>query len=335
MNTWGRNLKLTIWGESHGPGLGAVLEGIGPGFEIDWDAVDRDMARRAPGSDDLATPRKETDSVEILSGIFQGRATGAPICALIRNENARSGDYTPNIPRPGHADYPSYVKYKGHGDYRGGGRFSGRLTAPLVWAGAIAKQVLTKRYSVEITARAALIHGEGGASAQREAILAAKAGGDSVGGVIECVAAGVPPGAGEPFFGSLESEIAALLFSVPGVKGVEFGDGFPMAAMYGSQANDAMEARDGNIELRSNHNGGILGGISNGQPIVVRAAVKPTPSIAKEQTTVDLDTVQTISHSVKGRHDPCIVPRAVPVAEACVALALLDALMDTDKEAQP
>jgi chorismate synthase len=305
------------------------LEGIEPGFEIDWDAANREMARRAPGTGDLATPRKETDDVEILSGIFEGRATGAPICAVIRNENTRPGDYTPNIPRPGHADYTSYVKYKGYGDYRGGGRFSGRLTAPLVWAGALAKQVLAKRYGVEIAARAALIHGQSDPSAQREAILAAKAGGDSVGGVIECVAVGVPPGAGEPFFGSLESDIAALLFSVPAVKGVEFGDGFALAGMYGSQANDAMEARDGKAGFLSNHNGGILGGISNGQPIVVRAAFKPTPSIEKEQTTIDLNDVQTIRHSVKGRHDPCIVPRAVPVVEACVALALLDAILDT------
>lgn len=332
MNTWGRNLRLTLWGESHGPAIGVVLDGLPPGFEPDWDAVDREMARRAPGNDPTATPRKETDRYEVLSGLFENSTTGAPLCAVIRNENTRSGDYTPNIPRPGHADYTSYIKYKGYGDYRGGGRFSGRLTAPLVWAGAIVKQILTSRFGIEITARAALIHGEGDSAAQREAILTAKADGDSVGGIIECVATGVPAGAGEPFFGSLESDIAALLFSVPAVKGVEFGDGFRMAEMYGSQANDAMSAREGKITFRTNHNGGILGGITNGQPVVVRAAIKPTPSIGKEQETVDLNIVQTVRHSVKGRHDPCIVPRAIPVVEACVALVLMDTLLYMDKE---
>lgn len=329
MNTWGRNIKLSLWGESHGPAIGAVLEGLPAGFLVNWEAVDRDMARRAPGGE-LATPRKETDRYEILSGMFEGRATGAPLCAVIRNENTRSGDYTRSVPRPGHADYTSWIKYKGFGDYRGGGRFSGRLTAPLVWAGALAKQVLAERHGVKITARAARIEGESDPEAQRAAIAAAQAEGDSVGGVIECAATGVPPGAGEPFFGSLESEIAALLFSVPAVKGVEFGDGFAMAAMRGSQANDGMRMEHDKIVFDTNHNGGILGGISNGQPLTVRAAVKPTPSIAKEQTTVDWDAGQTVTHRVQGRHDPCIVPRAVPVVEACVALALWDALILTD-----
>lgn len=325
MNVWGHNIKLTIFGESHGPAIGAVLDGLPPGFAVDWEEVSREMARRAPGGE-LATPRKETDQVEILSGLFEGVTTAAPICAVIRNENTRSGDYTPSIPRPGHADLTSYIKYKGHGDYRGGGRFSGRLTAPLVWAGAIAKQILRDTHGIEITARIHSVHGVTGEEDARVEILAAKEQGDSVGGVIECEARGVPPGLGEPFFASLESEIAALLFSIPAVKGVEFGDGFRMAQMYGSESNDPMSMEGDKIIFSTNHNGGILGGISTGQPIVVRAAVKPTPSIARPQTTVDIQTGQTVTHSIKGRHDPCIVPRAVPVVEACVALCLFDSI---------
>lgn len=326
MNVWGRNIKLTLFGESHGPAIGAVLDGLPPGFSVNWEEVDREMARRAPGGE-LATSRAEADRYELLSGVLEGVTTAAPVCAVIRNENTRSGDYTPEIPRPGHADYTSFVKYKGFGDYRGGGRFSGRLTAPLVWAGAIAKQILRERNGIKIVAHIAAVHGVSDAEAVRNEILTAKENGDSVGGVIECETHGVPPGVGEPFFASLESEIAALLFSVPAVKGVEFGDGFRMAEMLGSEANDPMSMEGGKVVFATNHNGGILGGISTGQPIIVRAAIKPTPSIAQVQTTVNLQTGQTVTHSIKGRHDPCIVPRAVPVIESCVALCLLDAML--------
>ncbi|MDR1735734.1 MAG: chorismate synthase [Oscillospiraceae bacterium] len=327
MNTFGENIRLSIFGESHGPAVGIVIDGLPPGFEIDFDAVRREMAQRAPGGE-LATPRAETDAFEVLSGVFEGRATAAPLCAVIRNADTRSGDYDPAIMRPGHADYTARVKFKGFSDYRGGGHFSGRLTAPLVFAGAIAKQILCVLHGITITACIRQIGSvsDGDEDAYRAEIARAKGEGDSVGGVIECAALGVPPGLGEPFFRSAESACAALLFSVPAVKGVEFGDGFGLCAMRGSAANDAMSFSDGKVSFLSNHNGGILGGITNGQPVIVRAAIKPTPSVAAGQSTVNMDTGENITHGVRGRHDPCIVPRAVPVVEACLAICLLDFL---------
>ena len=324
MNTWGHNIRLSIFGESHGAAVGITIDGLPPGLPLDFDFINAEMARRAPGRSELATARLESDEVEILSGIFEGKATGTPLCAVIGNNNTRSGDYEPSLLRPGHADYAGLVKYRGFSDYRGGGHFSGRLTAPLVFAGAVAKLALV-RFGVKIEANILKIAGEADENAMRQAVLNAKEAGDSVGGVIECVAENVPAGLGEPFFGSVESELAALLFSIPAVKGVEFGDGFAMADMAGSEANDAFYMDGALIKTRTNHNGGINGGITNGMPIVFRVAVKPTPSIALEQNTVNAAAVQNAKIKVSGRHDPCIVYRALPVVEAVGALVLLDA----------
>jgi len=325
MNTWGHSLRLSIFGESHGPGVGIVIDGLPPGEPVDFEAVAAEMRRRAPGRDETSTARREDDTPEILSGLLEGHATGAPLCAVIRNHDARSRDYDAKL-RPGHADWTALLKYKGQADMRGGGHFSGRLTAPLVFAGAVAKQMLARR-GVEITGRVVQIGAVTDPDAMRAEILAAKAGGDSVGGVVEAVATGVPGGLGEPFFASLESVTASLLFSVPAVKGVEFGDGFGLAAVRGSQANDELYLEDGHIRARTNHNGGVLGGITNGEPVVVRAAFKPTPSIAKPQRTVDAETMRETEIIVRGRHDPCIVPRALPVVEAALALSVLDCML--------
>ena len=357
--TWGRSIRLTIFGESHGPAVGMVLDGLPPGFPVDWADVSREMARRAPGSGELSTRRAETDSYEILSGMFEGKTTGAPLTALIRNEDARSSDYSPHILRPGHADWTALVKYKGHADHRGGGRFSGRLTAPLVCAGAIAKQVL-RRDGIDVGARivriydaedtsldtcgAAIWHGEAAARViaaskktfpaaddaagerMKAAILRAKQEGDSVGGVIECAATGLPAGWGEPFFGSVESSVASMMFSIPAVKGIEFGAGFGFARLRGSEANDPLEYDEGGLRVRAatNRNGGVNGGISNGHAVIFRVAVKPTPTIGKEQRTVDIASGETVLAAFGGRHDPCIAPRAVPAIEAGLALCLLD-----------
>lgn len=347
MNTWGHALRLSIFGESHGKAVGIVVDGLPAGEAVDMDALARDMARRAPGRDAFSTARRETDAVEILSGLHEGRTTGAPVCGVIFNRDARSGDYGQAL-RPGHADWTALLKYRGRADMRGGGHFSGRLTAPLVFAGALARQTLDRR-DVHVHAKIAAIGGvtdveipctpaaygaaaalafpvfdAAAAEAMQQSIRDARTDGDSVGGVVEAVAFGLPGGVGEPFFASVESTLATLLFSVPAVKGVEFGGGFRLAAMRGSETNDALCVRDGRITAVSNHNGGLLGGLTNGMPVVVRAAVKPTPSIAREQQTVDAAGVRT-ALSVRGRHDPCIVPRAVPVVEACLALCALDA----------
>lgn len=349
---WNHRLGLSIFGESHGAGVGIVLSGLPTGIAIDEAAIATDMARRAPGRDDLSTPRKETDQVRILSGLYQGHTTGAPLCGFIENQNTRSADYAElqRLMRPGHADYPAFVKYHGFADPRGGGHFSGRLTAPLVFAGAIARQAL-KRNGIEVAAHIASIGdaqdmrfdpifiGESNLSALREqyfpvldlsaeapmweAILAAKAEGDSVGGSIECAAVGLPAGWGEPFFGSVESVLSALLFSIPAVKAVSFGAGEAFAGMRGSQANDPYRMMDGNIVTESNHNGGILGGITTGMPLVLSVTVKPTPSIAKAQQTIDIQSREDAELRIQGRHDPCIIPRAVPVVEAAVLLGLL------------
>ncbi len=344
---WGKNIRLSMFGESHGPAIGVIVDGLPPGFEVDWGAVRREMDRRAPGRDSVSTPRRERDEWELLSGMFQGKTTGAPLCAIIRNENTRSGDYAPELLRPGHADYTALVKYGGHADYCGGGHFSGRLTAPLVFAGAIARQILGG-YGVEVGAHISRVYDisdvemppehipeaskkpfpvydDEAGERMRAAILKAKAEGDSVGGIIECAALGLPAGLGEPFFDSLESSIAAMMFSIPAVKGIEFGGGFGLSGMRGSRANDGMYFEDGAVKLRTNHNGGINGGISNGSPLVFRVAVKPTPTIATPQETVNMNTKESVRASFGGRHDPCIVPRAVPVVEAGLALCLLDA----------
>ena len=349
---FGEKLKLALFGESHGAGVGAVISGLPAGLEINFDAIATDMARRAPGNSDLSTPRKEADEAEILSGVFNGRTTGTALAVLIRNTNTRSGDYQPQFPRPGHADYTAAVKYGGFQDYRGGGHFSGRVTAPLVWAGSLARQILAQK-GITLGAHIARIGtvedarftlpeaavldmlrskpfpvlNETVEQPMREQILAAKAEGDSVGGILECAAVGVPAGLGEPFFDSMESRLSHLLFSIPAIKGVEFGEGFGLATMRGSEANDPLRMQDGRVVTTTNHNGGINGGITNGMPVVFRVACKPTPSIAKPQQTVDLTTGENVEFAVHGRHDPCVVTRAVPVVEACMALCLLDALL--------
>ena len=327
MNTWGEKLRLSIFGESHGGGIGIVMDGLPPGFAPDMEEVAAEMARRAPGQSALTTARRESDTPEILSGLFNGTTTGAPLAVIIRNTDTRSRDYTPELPRPGHADWPAQVKFEGYQDYRGGGHFSGRLTAPLVFAGAIAKQILREQYRVSIGSKILRMAGETGQAAMEQAVLAAKADGDSVGGVIEAWAEGLPVGRGNPFFGGVESRAASLLFSIPAVKGVEFGDGFALAGMRGSAANDPMRVENGVVTLDSNHNGGALGGLTNGQPLVVRVAIKPTPSVSKPQQMVNLTTMETVQHSTLGRHDPCIVPRALPVVEAALALCITDLML--------
>ena len=347
-DTWGNRIKLTIFGESHGPALGIVMDSLPAGLALDLGLVAGEMARRAPGQSQLATPRREGDEVEILSGLHGGKTTGSALCAVIRNTNTRSGDYNTKL-RPGHADWAALLKHNGHADMRGGGHFSGRLTAPLVFAGAVAKQCMP---GVGVYARMAAVGGksfappppvaeawralatnplpvasDADAETAGALILAAKRDGDSVGGIVEVCAFGVPGGLGEPFFASVESVAASLFFSIPAVKGVEFGDGFALTTLRGSQANDAIRLEGERLVSPSNHNGGVLGGITNGMPVVARLAVKPTPSISLAQPTVDAATMAETTLETHGRHDPCIVPRCVPVAEAALALALLDCLL--------
>lgn len=349
---WGNHIKISIFGESHGAAIGCVIDGLPAGVPINEEEVLRQMARRAPGNDATATPRKEIDRPEWLSGMLNGKTTGAPLAMLIRNENTRSGDYDElrRIPRPSHADYPASLRYGGHQDVRGGGHFSGRLTAPLVFAGAICRQILAAR-GIEIGGHIQQIADQCDRSfadvpadiaqlsgmafplldpavepAMRAAVAAAKEAGDSVGGVIEIAATGMPAGIGNPMFGGVENVLSSLIFGIPAVKGIEFGDGFSLAAMHGSEANDPYRYQEGKVTPVTNHNGGILGGITTGAPIVLRAVIKPTPSIALPQQSVDLVTGENVDLSIHGRHDPCIVPRAVPVLEAAVAIGLLDLL---------
>lgn len=358
--TLGEKIKLTIFGESHGLGIGCVIDGLPPGFVIDLDAVKKEIQRRAPGKSPLATARNEKDAFIIESGFFEGRTTGTPLCVLIPNSDQHSGDYSKlkNVMRPGHADYSGKVKYDGFNDYRGGGHFSGRLTAPLVFMGAIAKQILAE-HGISIGAHIAAVAGVNdtpfnllGESADtfselaqksfpvlddtagnemQQLILAAKQSCDSVGGVIECMAINLPAGIGAPFFNSLESRLAHALFSVPAVKGIEFGKGFALAQMPGSEANDQMYYDNGVVKTYTNNNGGITGGITNGMPVLFKAAVKPTPSIAKVQKTVDLSTESNTELVITGRHDPCIVQRAVPVIEGVAAWVILDMLLAGEK----
>ena len=354
---FGEHFKLTIFGESHGPAIGVVVDGLPAGARLDEDYIAGQMARRAPGGDPTATARKEADAVRILSGVLNGRATGAPLCAVIENTNTRSGDYK-NIAasmRPGHADYAGYVKYNGMNDPRGGGHFSGRLTAPLVFAGSVARLLLQEK-GVTIGAHIAAIADAADErfdpvnvdawtlcklaesrfpllcpekeAAMRETVAAARAEKDSVGGVIECAAVGVRAGVGSPFFGSVESVVSQLAFSVPAVKAVEFGDGMALAGMRASAANDAMRMDGDAVVCESNHNGGVTGGITNGMPVIFRAAVKPTPSIAQPQRTIDVARRENTVLEIAGRHDPCIVPRAVVVMESILAIALCELEMD-------
>lgn len=356
---WGNYLHISIYGESHGEGIGVTLDGLPAGVAIDPDALAAFMARRAPGRDKTSTPRKESDTPEVLSGLLNGRTTGAPLSALIRNSDTHSKDYAPyaQVARPGHSDYTGFLRYGGYNDVRGGGHFSGRLTAPLCFAGAIAKQVLDSRGiavgahllsvggspvrdsafdPVSLTREALLAPGQKGFPVQnpdaeapmRAAIEAARMDQDSVGGVVECAALGFPAGIGSPIFGGVENRIASLVFGIPAVKGVEFGAGFGAADLRGSQNNDRFLIDGGAVRTDSNHAGGILGGISTGMPILVRAAFKPTPSISRLQQTVNFVALEHCETAITGRHDPCVAVRAVPVMEAAVAVALLDCAME-------
>ena len=305
-NTFGSSVCVTLFGESHGRMIGAVLDGLAPGIPVDEGLIARQLDLRRPAGR-ISTARQEQDAFEIVSGVFEGKTTGTPLAILIPNADTRSGDYRRGTLRPGHADYTAHVKYHGFEDYRGGGHFSGRITAALV------------------AAAFAVLDEEKG-KAMREAVEAAAAAGDSVGGVLETVVAGLPAGVGEPWFDTLESQLAHALFSVPAVKGVEFGDGFALADMRGSEANDAFALRDGRIVTKTNHNGGVNGGISNGMPVVFRCAVKPTPSIALEQDSVDAEGTKEETLALTGRHDPAVVHRARVVADSVTALVLCDAL---------
>ena len=348
-------MKYTIFGESHGPAIGVTLEGVPSGIVIDMDFIRAELKRRAPGQNAMSTARKEADLPEILSGLNErGETCGAPLAMRIVNGDARSQDYAKlrDVPRPGHADYPAYVKFGGANDIRGGGQFSGRLTAPLCFAGALAMQLLA-REGVRIRAHIAQIENvcdapidfahpdldsiQSGALAvvdpaagerMREAILAAKSDCDSVGGVIECFATGLPAGLVDPMFDGVENRLARAIWGVPAVRGVEFGAGFAAASMRGSAHNDAYRAQYGRIVTETNRHGGVLGGITTGMPIVVRVAIKPTASIAQEQESVSISRNENETLAVRGRHDPCIVPRAVPCIEAAVAVVLYDLLSE-------
>ena len=321
-------INYTIFGESHGPAIGVVMTGLPGGLELNMDAVAVEMARRAPGKDKTSTARKEADKVQILSGMFEGKTTGTPLCAVIPNTDTRSKDYSKlkDLPRPGHADYTASVRYGGFADYRGGGHFSGRLTAPLVFAGAVAKQILMER-GIDVASRIDLLGGVANPTAEQidEIILAAKADSDSVGGAVQCVVSGVPAGFGAPDLGeNAEGIFAKHLFAVPGVKGIEFGAGFGFANMRGSEANDPFVMEGDTVRTLTNHAGGINGGITNGMPLVFRVAMRPTPSIGKQQQTVSLSAKTNETLTVEGRHDPCIVKRALPVIEAAAALAVCE-----------
>ena len=323
-------MKYTIFGESHGPAIGVVLEGVPAGLELDLDFIRAQLARRAPGQNAMTTARKEADEPELLSGVFEGRTTGGPLCAVIFNTDTRSRDYAKlkDLPRPGHADYAGFVRYRGCNDYRGGGHFSGRLTAPLVFAGAVAQQVLGG-HGVTVAARISNVAGipDPTPEEMEGAILAAKADGDSVGGRIACAVTGLPAGLGDPDFGcNVEGIFSQYLFAVPAVKAVGFGLGTGFAEIRGSQANDPFYMDGGTVRTRTNHAGGINGGITNGMPVTFEVTIRPTPSIGREQDTVDLSTGADAKLSVTGRHDPCILPRAVPVIEAAAALAACQVL---------
>lgn len=356
-STWGNNIQVSIFGESHGNAIGVSVQGFPAGEAIDMAELSAFLERRKPGKNPLSTPRKEADEPNFISGIQENILTGTPLCAVIVNKNTRSGDYKgfENTPRPGHADYTATMKWQGNADIRGGGHFSGRLTAPLCIAGGIAKQILHRRgidigahiRSVGTTEDSAFplyptkvlfdtiaakdfpVIDDTRGETMKEAILSAKNNNDSIGGTVECAVTGLPVGLGGPMFGGMESHISAAMFGIPAVKGIEFGSGFHGSKCLGSQNNDAFcFDEQGNVATETNHCGGILGGISNGMPLTFRIALKPTPSIGKPQQTVDLEKKEITTIAIEGRHDPCIVHRAVPVVEAVTALAILDILTE-------
>lgn len=327
----GSSLKISIFGESHGEAIGVTIDGFPAGFEIDYGFIQLMMDKRRANNSELSTARNEDDKLNIISGTFQDKTTGAPICCIIYNNDKRSSDYEKikNTPRPSHSDYPASLKYKGFNDYRGAGHFSGRLTAGLVFAGALCMSMLNKNHSIRIESSIKSIHGLEFDEAMKKEILLAKSNKDSVGGIIESHVLNMPVGIGEPWFDSIESRISHMIFSIPSVKGIEFGAGFNFANMYGSEANDQYYI-DNNRKVQSytNNNGGIIGGLSNGMPIVFRTCIKPTPSIAKEQKTVNLINMTDEMINIEGRHDPCIVYRALPVIDCATAIVILDFLLN-------
>ncbi len=353
INSIGKEFVVTCFGESHGRCVGVIIDGCPVGLPLSKKDIQKELDKRIPPKPEIVSPRREKDIAEILSGTFNGFTTGAPICILVWNTDAIPREYAlmRDTPRPGHADYPARIKYGGFSDYRGGGRFSGRITVAFVIAGAVAKKLLSF-FNVEVLAYAVEI---GGVKLQRmptleevrrntyktsvrcpdpeiakemeKAILRAKSEGDSVGGIVECISSNVPVGIGGPIFDSLDADIAKILFAVPAVKGVEFGAGFEAARLKGSADNDPYVIRDGKIVTVKNDAGGVLGGLSSGMPILVKAAIKPTPSISKEQKTVNLLRMEETVIRVRGRHDPCVVPKAVPVINSAVAVVLADHML--------
>ena len=357
-STWNNNISFTVFGESHGPAIGVCMDNVPPGETIDVDKIYKFMSRRAPKNDGTTTMRKESDIPQIISGYHNGKTTGTPLVAMIANTDQHSQDYNnlSKLARPGHADYTGALRYRGFNDIRGGGHFSGRLTAPLCFAGAVAQQILEKR-GIYIGAHISEIHGitdksfdpintsrqdiielrdkdfpviiDVQGNEMKKEILNARENQDSVGGIIECIAVNVPAGIGSPIFDGLENSIAQLIFGIPAVKGLEFGAGFDVAKMTGSENNDEFYVNErGIVVTKTNSHGGILGGISSGMPITLRVAVKPTPSISKPQETIDYSAMKNETLVVKGRHDPCIVPRAVPCVEAAVSLAILSHMLE-------
>ncbi len=351
-STYGENLKLSIFGQSHGPAIGMTLDGIPAGLPVDLEKLQEFLNRRAPGQNDWSTPRKEEDRPEFLAGILDGYTCGAPIAAVIHNKNTRSGDYEnlKDCPRPGHADYTAQIKYGGFQDAAGGGHFSGRLTAPLCIAGGLCKQWL-EEMGIHIGAHISWLNGiddnhfdlvnpqidqirpvfpvisKSCGEEMRQEIANARQMQDSVGGIVECAIVGLPAGIGEPMFGGVESRIAQIVYGIPAVKALEFGLGVASAYRYGSENNDQFTVENGDIKTKTNFSGGIQGGITNGMPVIFSVTVKPTPSISKPQQTVNLKTGEITTIEIKGRHDPCIVPRAVPVVEAAAAIAIYDLIL--------
>ena len=326
-STYGENLKISIFGQSHSEAIGVVIDGLPAGFEVDMDELGEFLSRRAPGQGKHTTSRKEPDRPEFLSGLAGGKTCGAPLAALIRNTNTRSSDYDNirDIPRPGHADFAARIKYGGAEDVSGGGHFSGRLTAPLCIAGGIALQILREK---GITVKAEIKEIGGKSDGFLETVEEARLDADSVGGIIECVIEGVPAGYGNPMFGGVENKIASCVFGIPAVKGVEFGAGFEAARMRGSENNDEFYyGEDGSVRTRTNNHGGILGGITTGMPIVFRTAFKPTPSIGKPQKSISFSEKKDAVLEIKGRHDPCVVMRAAPCVEAAAAITVLDIIL--------
>lgn len=357
-STWGNQLKISVFGESHGKGVGVVIDGFPAGFACDMEFIERELARRAPGQSSLTTGRREEDKPILLSGMLENVTTGAPVCILIQNTDTQSKDYENlrTMPRPSHSDYTGGLRYRGCNDIRGGGHFSGRLTAPVVFAGALCKDFLRNKHGIEIGSH---IYSVGGTADRpfdpvstdrellarlqretlplidhdaeekiKETVELARKELDSVGGVVECAVVGAAAGIGSPMFHNVESRIASMLYSVPAVKGVEFGMGFAISGKRGSEVNDCYRKEGGVIGTKTNNNGGISGGITTGMPIIVRAAFKPTPSIAREQATLNLETGKEEQLQIRGRHDPCIAMRAPVVVEAAVAIAMMDLYLE-------